>query len=326
MSSDANSVSLDVTMGALYIGVVLSMALWGAGSVQVYYYYNEYHKDRYTLKLLVFVVWLLDTVHQGLITQSCYAYLISNWGSPVHLATLEQTLIIMVLFTAMICLLVQSFFTLRIWRLSDRNILLTGFVYIWVVAQFISTMYYFSKAIHFNLFEQLLSIKSITRSINVINAVADAAIASALVFLLRRSRTGFRRSERIIVRLIHYSVGTGTITGIIAIVCLIMNLVLPLTFYYILFYLMTSRLYMNSLLATLNARKHVLSNFGDTFQSFLTTSVSMDHFRTPSSLQDPADPRNHTIKIDPETATENSYKNTESDTYQKELSYSGKAA
>ncbi|PAV15820.1 hypothetical protein PNOK_0867800 [Pyrrhoderma noxium] len=322
MSSGTNIQSLDDTMGALFIGVLFSMALWGAGTVQIYYYYNEYQKDRLFLKLMVLAVWVFDTVHQGLIMKVCYNYLITHWGDANQLNVLDQSLILMVLFTALICLIVQSFFSLRIWRLSEKNILLTGFVYIWVIAQFVITIVYFSQAIYFDLFSQLLEIKTLTRSINVISATADAVIAGVLVYLLRRSRTGYRRSERMIVRLIRFTVGTGAVTGFIAIICLIMNLVFPLTFYYILFYLMTSRLYMNSLLATLNARNGVLNSFGDTLQSVITTGIAMDRFRTPTSAFDTANARSIAIKIDAETGPDDSFKNnTSSATDQESIAY-----
>ena len=162
----------------------------------------------------------------------------------------------------------------------------------------------------------------------MISAAADAVIAGVLVYLLRRSRTGYRRSERMIVRLIRFTVGTGAVTGFIAIICLIMNLVFPLTFYYILFYLMTSRrkylllgsrksvalsicitlVYMNSLLATLNARNGVLNSFGDTLQSVITTGIAMDRFRTPTSAFDTANAQSIAIKIDAETGPDDSFK------------------
>ncbi|THH05364.1 hypothetical protein EW145_g4852 [Phellinidium pouzarii] len=267
MSSLSAIPALDNTIGALYLGVMLSMALWGAGTVQMYFYYTTYHaRDEIWIKMLVFVVWLFDAIHQGLITYTCYVYLVTEYGNIAYLAVLEKSLMIMVLFTAIICFLVQTFLTTRIWRI--------------VLAQLVTTLVYFGKAIHFTEFGQLLLIKNLTRSINVVNAVADAAIAGALVFLLRRSRTGFRHSESVINRLILFAISTGLLTGLTAIVCLIMNLAFPTTFLYILFYLMTSRLYMNSLLATLNSRKSVRTRFGNSIQSIDTSNdISMDQFR-----------------------------------------------
>ena len=155
---------------------------------------------------------------------------------------------------------------------------------------------YFGKAIHFKSFAQLLTIKEITRSINIVNAVADASIAAVLVFLLQKSRTGFRTSETIINRLIIFTVNTGLLTGCTAIVCLIMNIVFPDTFLYILFYLMTSRrmflnfavlvywlmicftVYVNSLYATLNSRKSILSGSMETSEGM--NSISLGRIRS----------------------------------------------
>ncbi|KAH8108978.1 hypothetical protein DFH11DRAFT_1731396 [Phellopilus nigrolimitatus] len=174
MSSGTGLPALDNTMGALFLGVIFAMGLWGAGTVQMYYYYDTYGKDELWIKMVVFSVWIFDTVHQGLITHSCYIYLITEYGNPLFLATLEKTLMIMVFFTACICFIVQTFFTMRIWRLSHKSVYLTGAVYIFVLTQLVSTLVYFGTAIHFKLFAELLAIKNLTRSINVVNAIADA--------------------------------------------------------------------------------------------------------------------------------------------------------
>ena len=62
----------------------------------------------------------------------------------------------------------------------------------------------------------------ISKSIGVLGAVADVSIAAVLIFFLQRSRTGFKKSETIINRLIIYSVNTGLLTGLVAIVSVIM--------------------------------------------------------------------------------------------------------
>ncbi|KAH8105629.1 hypothetical protein DFH11DRAFT_1643011 [Phellopilus nigrolimitatus] len=308
MSSGTGLPALDNTMGALFLGVIFAMGLWGAGTVQMYYYYDTYGKDELWIKMVVFSVWIFDTVHQGLITHSCYIYLITEYGNPLFLATLEKTLMIMVFFTACICFIVQTFFTMRIWRLSHKSVYLTGAVYIFVLTQLVSTLVYFGTAIHFKLFAELLAIKNLTRSINVVNAIADAAIAASLVFLLHKSRTGFRQSETILNRLILFTVNTGLITGLTAIVCLVMNLVFPTTFLYILFYLMTSRLYMNSLLATLNTRKSIRrGGLGDSAESTGPADISLGQFRAQQLDTDASSYNNRqkmSIKIDTETTRE----------------------
>ena len=69
----------------------------------------------------------------------------------------------------------------------------------------------------------------------------DVAIAGSLIFLLQQSRTGFRRSDSIINRLILFSLNTGLLTSLDAVMSLITITVLPTTFIYIMFFVTVSR-------------------------------------------------------------------------------------
>ena len=66
-----------------------------------------------------------------------------------------------------------------------------------------------------------MQIANWSRAINALAAVSDVAIAVILIFLLQRSRTGFRRSDSVINRLILFSLNTGLLTSIDALLSLI---------------------------------------------------------------------------------------------------------
>ena len=108
---------------------------------------------------------------------------------------------------------------------------------------------------------QLPEVSALNRSINVIQAVVDLGIALVLIFLLQNARTGFRKSDTMINRLIMLSMNTGLVTALCAIATLIsvrfseplcnlrcsvivfhlQNVTAEDTFVYILFYFNTSR-------------------------------------------------------------------------------------
>ncbi|KLO17951.1 hypothetical protein SCHPADRAFT_900136 [Schizopora paradoxa] len=245
---------LDNTFGAMYLGVIIAMALWGASTIQAYYYYDTYPKDAWQLKLLVAVVWALDSAHQALITASVYRYLITNFFNPAHLNAIEATLRHMVILNVVIIAVVQGFFLFRVWRLSQKNYVLVGILGILNGAQFVSIAVYYGKCYHMTSLAQLQTLLTLEKICNVFGAVSDISIAGTLVFLLRKSRTGFKRTETLVNRLVMFTINTGLITSMCAIMALVSVLAWPNTFLYIAFYLLISRLYTNSLLATLNAR------------------------------------------------------------------------
>ncbi|KAL5492109.1 hypothetical protein ACEPAI_3556 [Sanghuangporus weigelae] len=117
----------------------LIIGLWGADTVQLYIYYNNYPKDALWLKTYVFTVWFLDTLHQALLIGMSHGYLIVGFGNFNILVTLDPLLVCALFVGGVICVMVQAIFVMRIWKLSERNILLVILVASLVVAQFGAT-------------------------------------------------------------------------------------------------------------------------------------------------------------------------------------------
>ena len=81
----------------------------------------------------------------------------------------------------------------------------------------------------------------ITRIVNSITAVADSVIAISLVVLLHRTRSGFRRSDSTINRLIVFTINTGLVTSVCAILGLVLGFVLFESLLFMFFYLSIAR-------------------------------------------------------------------------------------
>ncbi|EIW82509.1 hypothetical protein CONPUDRAFT_81986 [Coniophora puteana RWD-64-598 SS2] len=249
------STALDNTFGAAFIGVVVSAILYGITCVQTWFYFSDYEKDGLPMKLLVTAVLLSDTVHQALITHTVYTYLVSNFGNPVELGELVWSLIVEVLFNGFTALMVQSFLAWRIWKLSNGCIWRTGSVMTLVIGEFVCVVIYVSKGINLQTFAELTALKSLSMTVNAVAAAGDVLIAMFLCHLLHGARTGFSRSDSMINRLIVFTINTGLLTSLCAIASLVSIVAAPTTFIYISFYFCLGRLYCNSLLATLNARR-----------------------------------------------------------------------
>jgi len=265
--------TVDPTIGALYLGVMIAMALWGASSVQTYYYFNRYRDDAIWIKLLVTVVWIFDTAHQGMIIHTVYTYLVTEYGHVEYLNIIVRSLVYEVGLSASITILVQGFFVARVWRLSHKNIYLTSFLGATAIGEFVVSLIYTGKAIQMQTFTQLTQLENLSRAINGVGAGGDIVIAMTMIWLLHGSRTGFQKSDTIINRLILFSMNTGLLTSLWAITSLVTITVMPSTFWYIMFYVSTCKLYVNSLLATLNSRRNSRGGHPDSTQE---GSISMN--------------------------------------------------
>ncbi|KAH7888030.1 hypothetical protein F5I97DRAFT_1828908 [Phlebopus sp. FC_14] len=221
-----------------------------------WYYYGRYPSDPWYIKVLVGAVLLSDTAHQALIAHC-------DFGQLAQLGVLVWSLIVEVLFNGFTALMVQSFLAMRVYRLSNRSILATGSVMALVTGEFILVVVYVAKGLHFQTFVQLTQLKSLSMSVNAVAAAGDVLIAIFLCTLLQRSRTGFRRSDTMITKLIVFTINTGLLTSVCAVASLVSIAVWPTTFIYIAFYFCLGRLYCNSLLATLNARKGLRGESND---------------------------------------------------------------
>ncbi|KAI9063373.1 hypothetical protein FKP32DRAFT_1676424 [Trametes sanguinea] len=246
---------LDATMGPLLIGVILAAVMYGVSCSQMYYYYTRYQRDPWHIKLLVTAVWTTDSIHQALISHSVYWYLITEYGNPTALTLLSKTIIIEVFFNAFTGLFVQSFFAARVYKLSGNKVYLVIPVALLIAGEFAVAMAYSIKALYFKTFADLVQIKGLSISINAFAAAGDVCIAAILCTILHNSRTGFNKSNTLINKLMVFAVNTGLLTSVCACLSLITILALPNTFVYICFFFLVGRLYSNSLMATLNARK-----------------------------------------------------------------------
>jgi len=257
------------------------------------------------MKSLVILVYISDTVSQALMVQVAYVYLITNYANPLFLTKLVSTLLPIMLMTAILSLGVQSFFIMRIWRLSKKNIWVTGFVMAISLAQFFSNIAFYGVAHGYTDFAQLVPKTDFMHVINALMAASDATIAIVLSFLLHTSRSGFRKTDTIINRLIMFTVNTGVLTGVCAVLTLITNIAFPNTFIYMIFYILVARVYTNSLLATLNSRDSVRRGMPDTTgnASSMANSVNLDRIRMRPLDGEMTKHTNHalSIKVDTET-------------------------
>lgn len=119
--------------------------------------------------------------------------------------------------------------------MSKGNKLLTGGIALLILGQFSITMSFFAITYPLKEFPQLLSIINIARAMNTTVGCVEIIIGGVIVYLLHTSRSGFKRTNTAINRLIFYTVASGLLTGLDAIIGSILSFALPQTEYYLLF-------------------------------------------------------------------------------------------
>ncbi|KAN0082795.1 hypothetical protein V8E55_008590 [Tylopilus felleus] len=107
--------------------------------------------------------------------------------------------------------------------------------------------------------------------------LGDLLVATTMCHYLFTSRMGFRSKDTLVKTLIAYTVTTGFLTSIHAILALAFYVTMPTTFICIGLYFSLARMYINAYLALLNTRQQQYRGKRDSVISFLFSRFSDQH-------------------------------------------------
>ncbi|KAI0769910.1 hypothetical protein C8Q74DRAFT_1369157 [Fomes fomentarius] len=263
--------------GPIFIGVVFNIALYGIMVTQTYLYFNVYRRDKIWMKILVFVLFFCDTLNCCFDVAFLYIPLVNNFGDTEKIIKADWIFATDPVMTAIIAALVQLFFAWRV-KILTGHIFSVCVIVVSSVAQLcggLGTSIAVGMIPEFTNFQKFKVIVIIWLAFS---AVADTLITTALVWHLRKNKTGMVVTDGIINRIIRLTVQTGLITALCAIIDLILFLIFP-TGLHLIFNLPLSKLYTNSLMSSLNSRQG--------WQYDSSTGVSQNRAEQPNGLTRP---------------------------------------
>ncbi|KAJ3512386.1 hypothetical protein NLJ89_g3550 [Agrocybe chaxingu] len=233
--------------GWMLIGCAVNILLLGVSIAQVYMYYVKYKEDRTWIKLLVAGVLLLNVVNTVLLFTYIYRSLITFFGDNAALGIGDWILATGAWTTGVIACSVQLFFAWRILVLTKNWIFVVviGCLAIAGGSAGIATAAQTGKALPFS---EFLNFKT-----TVIIWLA-AEVASDVLITTHKHKTGFKRSDMMVDRIIRVTLQTGLLTMVIATLDIIFFLVDPSGTHF-LFNFPLAKLYANSLMSSLNSRR-----------------------------------------------------------------------
>ncbi|VDC07097.1 unnamed protein product [Peniophora sp. CBMAI 1063] len=243
------------TIGALFVGWGISMLVFGILCLQTWLYFSRYVHDSPWLKLFVASLWVLEVGHQISIAHFSWHYLVTDYGS-LPGALSERTvwsLAAVVILGVTVAAIVKIFLGWRIYRVSGRHYWL-GATIVFSIAQFALGIAFAARSVSLAL-DELTTLTTLPTIALSLGSATDVVIALVLSFYLHTMRTGYQKSERLIDRLIIFSVNTGALTAAVSVSVVVLFQTMPENFVYISVYFLVCKLYSNSCLATLNSRR-----------------------------------------------------------------------
>ncbi|KAF9018944.1 hypothetical protein BDZ89DRAFT_1139687 [Hymenopellis radicata] len=258
------------------IGFTLATTVYGITVLQTFLYYRTFFgKDRWWLKCLVCLLWVLDSLGTALVAASLHTYLVSNIGKDVfHVVIIplfveassdfdfslsissrtfstENGITTAIIFVAQM----HVFFVYQIWSVSANvfvTIPLAGLSVAAFVLGIIDTHKIYSNP---HLSVLMIPSDNIIRGvIKGLSALDDMLLAAFLAYYLSSKRTGIHGTETIIDKIIKYAACRATVATLVQIIFFVTYAAFPDRTYWLPIHQLLSKVYINSVLASLNFR------------------------------------------------------------------------
>ncbi|KAJ3506816.1 hypothetical protein NLJ89_g6658 [Agrocybe chaxingu] len=284
MSSLLSQFPIESTAGAALIGTYLAAVMYGFTILQTYQYFSRYwRKDRTYIYILVITLTILDTLALVFNIHMMWHFLIANYCNPITFLFADWSTLLSILTNAVTGIIVQAFYAYRLWILSDRKHYLASILIIlFGLGALASCTVYMAYLFKFGTFLHVVRLAYLPTMYYSFSIAADALITFGITYLLLKNHSDGVRSfktDNVIRRLIAYTLNAGAITTLCCVISLILCRALPQTYYDLLFSLPLSKLYVNSMLAFLNAREGLRKKGGSiavNLTTSKTTSYEMD--------------------------------------------------
>ncbi|KAH9064354.1 hypothetical protein EDB87DRAFT_1829310 [Lactarius vividus] len=269
MSDILGTLNISEIAAPMLLGALWNWTLYGVLVVQTYIYSYNFPRDRTLLKLLVYSVFLVETVQTALTGSDLYYWFASGFGDVVHLnAHLFE--IDVPIIGSILSLAVQLFFVYRIWVLSERSswflCLLICFcsTVAAVVACYRGIYMYFDTEFPNPGVAEIPVLIWMTG-----NTLADLLIACSIFFYLgrRRKEGDGQFSDHALSKIVRLTIETNVLTSTVGIVSLLMIAVFPDKRYFACPLAVLGKLYSNTLLVSLNNRISIREGRGAVVRS-----------------------------------------------------------
>ncbi|PFH49085.1 hypothetical protein AMATHDRAFT_63903 [Amanita thiersii Skay4041] len=246
-------------IGGMQVALLLSSAMWGITSLQMATYYRKFQQDFQLLKILVGVIWVFDTVYIVCIACAFYEMTVLDVNSDKIPLVMSAGAGV----ASVVQSLVQAVYAFRLYRLL-KNIYIPALC--WIAAS-----YNFAAGIAFDCitanqpkarFVQLeREFQWLLSSLYSATAAVDVVITVTLCYILLKKRSGApRRTINILDHLILYTIQTGLITSIVAILIVVLFDTIQQPGIWISLTIVITTLYPTTLITMLNGRSVLLRN------------------------------------------------------------------
>ncbi|KAK0184957.1 hypothetical protein F5146DRAFT_1125345, partial [Armillaria mellea] len=257
------------TLGAIYVGATIAAVFYGITMLQTVIYYKECSKDSWPFRYGVALLWyaqhvILDTFHVAISTHALYFYLVQSFGNYIQVVKIIWSFRLQLVVNTLIVVVVQGLYAVRIWKFGRYfHKVLSWFIFL-AVAACLGEISVVIMNEHLNATSKapecvtLVTSYASQTAIYVVFSTAVAAdffIAATMCYYLHRGRSmALCSTTKIIVGLMRFAMMSGLTTSACSLSTLVAYIAWPNSLIFLAVDFILPKLYINSLLAMLNAR------------------------------------------------------------------------
>ncbi|KII90708.1 hypothetical protein PLICRDRAFT_174084 [Plicaturopsis crispa FD-325 SS-3] len=272
--ADAPNVSL--ILGPVVTAVVLNTFLFGLCILQFTTFYTSGIKTKPVIRLLVGWVLLLDTYHTITAVYLLWIYTVTNFNNPDILDKSPWPFPSTPIVTVAASIPIQHYLAWRIKKFS-KSWIIFGMISLLSWAQGIMGITSAILALMTTSIDSFGKIIPFVDSWLALAMICDLSITGLLAYHLRKSRTGFQRTDNVITGVIRSSVETAAFALFFCIMDFICFSLTSLqgTNFHLIFALPMGRIYTNTLLTTLNSRSGLRDELSGAHNTSGSNNVNM---------------------------------------------------
>ncbi|KAJ6534186.1 hypothetical protein B0H19DRAFT_1271914 [Mycena capillaripes] len=248
---------LNGSLGALEIGAVLGIFLFGIETLQTFNYYRDFPRDSKLLKATVGLVWVLELGHTISAWHALYLQTVTFYGQPIHTLSPPHSQETTILFAALIYTVVQTFFANRVRVLSGQWYIM-ALACILVLLRIVSDVgivAVFALLLHYSRVSILLDWRWLVSASLALDLSVDILITASLCCCLWKMRScDSKRTRTMVDTLILWAVESTILTSAASVTQIILFLTRT-DLVWAAFFVTQAKLFSNCMLASLNGRQ-----------------------------------------------------------------------
>ncbi|KAJ7763484.1 hypothetical protein B0H16DRAFT_1527956 [Mycena metata] len=268
--------NIPMLTGPLVLGYMFGYGLYGMLVVQVYLYSELFPRERFGIRAVVWSLFFLETMFTFMTTISAWNQYGIGWGDIDSILFVDWSWDPLPALNGTIAAIAQTFYIWRIWSLS-RRVWLPVLIGCSMLTGVVMAFYFGIKvASQGGGIDILFALSPEITVWLAASAICDVLITISLVqiFIERKKGTDLPRTVRNLNQLIRFSVETGSVTSVMAMIELILWLTSGKKWnIHFIFFLTLGKTYSNMLIATLNSRARVFKDSGQSSVEPLTISL-----------------------------------------------------